>query len=84
MTAVDSLRDDRLDALLTAVLGQVQGDDPRTNELVSSLIRHLHAFVRETRPTDTEWLTGLDFLVRTGHTCTRSATSSSCCRTCSA
>lgn len=70
MTAVDSLRDDRLDALLTAVLGQVQGDDPRTNELVSSLIRHLHAFVRETRPTDTEWLTGLDFLVRTGHTCT--------------
>ena len=70
MTAVDSLREERLDALLTAVLGQVQGADPRTNELISSLIRHLHAFVRETRPTDSEWLTGLDFLVRTGHTCT--------------
>jgi catechol 1,2-dioxygenase len=70
MTAVDSLREERLDALLTAVLGQVQGADARTNELVSALIRHLHAFVRETRPTDTEWLTGLDFLVRTGHTCT--------------
>jgi catechol 1,2-dioxygenase len=70
MTTVDRLREDRLDALLTAVLGQVQGDDPRINELVSSLIRHLHAFVRETRPSETEWLTGLDFLVRTGHTCT--------------
>jgi hydroxyquinol 1,2-dioxygenase len=70
MTAADSLREDRLDALVTAVLGQVKGDDPRTNELVGALIRHLHAFVRETRPTDQEWLTGLDFLVRTGHTCT--------------
>jgi catechol 1,2-dioxygenase len=70
MTAADSLREDRLDALLTAVLGQVKGDDPRTEELVGALIRHLHAFVRETRPTDQEWLTGLDFLVRTGHTCT--------------
>jgi catechol 1,2-dioxygenase len=70
MTAVDSLREDRLDALLTAVLGQVRGDDPRTDELVSALIRHLHAFVRETRPSETEWLAGLDFLVRTGHTCT--------------
>jgi hydroxyquinol 1,2-dioxygenase len=27
--------------------------------------------VRETRPTPEEWLTGLDFLVRTGHTCTQ-------------
>lgn len=70
MTAVDTLREDRLDALLTAVLGQVGSDDPRTNQLVSSLIRHLHGFVRETRPTETEWLTGLNFLVLTGHTCT--------------
>jgi len=70
MTADDDLRQNRLDALLTAVLGQVKGDDPRINELVSALIRHLHAFVRETRPTDQEWLAGLDFLVRTGHTCT--------------
>src|SRR5919202_771791 len=66
----DELRDQRLDALLTAVLGQVQGDDPRVGELIGSLVRHLHAFVRETRPTQEEWLAGLDFLVRTGHTCT--------------
>jgi len=68
MTA-SALADERLDALLTTVLAQVRGDDPRSNELLSALIRHLHAFVREARPTQEEWLTALDFLVRTGHTC---------------
>ena len=66
MTTSESLRDQRLDALLGQVLGQVQGDDPRFSELISALIRHLHAFVRETRPTPEEWLAGLGFLVRTG------------------
>jgi catechol 1,2-dioxygenase len=66
MTTPDSLRDQRLDALLQAVLGSVQGNDPRFEELISALIRHLHAFVRETQPTPEEWLTGLGFLVRTG------------------
>ena len=66
MTTPDSLRDQRLDALLDQVLGQVQGDDPRAGELMSALVRHLHAFVRETQPTPEEWLTGLDFLDRTG------------------
>jgi catechol 1,2-dioxygenase len=70
MTDEDRVREDRLDALLSAVLGQVGGGDPRLRELTISLIRHLHAFVRETRPTEDEWLTGIDFLVRTGHTCT--------------
>jgi hydroxyquinol 1,2-dioxygenase len=70
MTSPDALRDARLDALLDAVLGQVQGEDPRFGELVRSLVEHLHAFVRETRPTPEEWLAGLDFLIRTGHTCT--------------
>ena len=70
MTSPDALRDERLGALLDAVLGQVQGEDPRFGELISALVRHLHAFVRETQPTPEEWLAGLDFLVRTGHTCT--------------
>jgi catechol 1,2-dioxygenase len=69
MTTPETLRDQRLDALLDAVLAQTHGDDPRTNELLAALIRHLHAFVRETTPTPEEWLTGLDFLVRTGQTC---------------
>ncbi|TQM02998.1 dioxygenase [Pseudonocardia kunmingensis] len=59
-----------LDRLLTAVLAQVQADDPRLAEIVRSAVTHLHAFVREVRPTEEEWLRGLDFLVRTGRTCT--------------
>jgi hydroxyquinol 1,2-dioxygenase len=70
MTTPETLREQRLDALLDAVLAQTKGDDPRANELLSALIRHLHAFVRETTPTPEEWLAGLDFLVRTGQTCT--------------
>jgi hydroxyquinol 1,2-dioxygenase len=66
----DPAADTQLNTLLAAVLAQTKSTDPRLNELVTSLVRHLHAFVRETRPTETEWLTGLDFLVRTGQTCT--------------
>ena len=36
---------------------------------VKSLVRHLHAFVREVRPTQKEWEYGIDFLTRTGHMC---------------
>ena len=32
-------------------------------------MRHLHAFVREVRPTQKEWEYGIDFLTRTGHMC---------------
>jgi catechol 1,2-dioxygenase len=58
------------DELTVAVLAQVQGSDPRVNELVGALVAHLHAFVRETRPTPKEWRYGLDFLARTGDFCT--------------
>ena len=56
--------------LTEAVLDQVQGDSARVNELLSALITHLHAFVREARPTPQEWRYGLDFLARTGDFCT--------------
>src|SRR5215207_9447818 len=40
--------------------------DPRTRELVTSLIRHLHAFARETRLTEAEWMAAIQWLNRTG------------------
>lgn len=40
--------------------------DPRTRELFTALVRHLHAFAREVRLTEAEWATGIDFLTRTG------------------
>jgi catechol 1,2-dioxygenase len=43
--------------------------DPRLRELLSSLVRHLHAFVRDTEPTIAEWERAIDFLTATGHKC---------------
>ena len=40
--------------------------DPRLREVMESLVRHLHAFVREVRPTAEEFEGGIDFLVRLG------------------
>lgn len=39
----------------------------RTKILVDSLVKHLHAFIKETKPTMEEWMYGINFLTRTGH-----------------
>jgi hydroxyquinol 1,2-dioxygenase len=36
---------------------------------MQSLVKHLHAFVREVRPTQEEWFQGIQFLTKTGHLC---------------
>jgi catechol 1,2-dioxygenase len=41
----------------------------RLHELSSSLIRHLHDFVREYRVSQVEWEAAIDFLTRTGQIC---------------
>lgn len=43
--------------------------DPRLREILTSLIRHAHTFVREARLTESEWLSGVEFLTRTGQKC---------------
>lgn len=43
--------------------------DPRFVALMSSLIRHLHAVVKEVEPTQAEWMAAIDFLTRTGQIC---------------
>jgi len=40
--------------------------DERLRAVMESLVRHLHAFVREVRPTEEEFERGIDFLVRVG------------------
>jgi catechol 1,2-dioxygenase len=40
--------------------------DPRLREVMESLVRHLHAFVREAKPTEPEFEAAVDFLVRLG------------------
>lgn len=56
--------------LTEAVLASLSNcTDPRLKEVMSSLIRHLHAFVREIEPTPEEWFAGIRFLTDTGHMC---------------
>jgi len=43
--------------------------DPRLKTIVNSLVRHMHAFVRDTELTFDEWRFAVDFLTRTGHMC---------------
>ena len=41
--------------------------NPRVKFLVDTLVKHLHAFIKEAKPTMDEWMYGIDFLTRTGH-----------------
>jgi hydroxyquinol 1,2-dioxygenase len=43
--------------------------DPRLRELVTALVRHLHAFARETRLTEAEWFEAIRFLTAVGQAC---------------
>jgi hydroxyquinol 1,2-dioxygenase len=43
--------------------------DPRLREILTGLVRHLHAFAREVELTIPEWNAGIDFLTRTGQKC---------------
>ncbi len=40
--------------------------DPRTAELMTALVRHLHDFAREVRLTEAEWMAAIQWLKRTG------------------
>jgi len=43
--------------------------DPRLRQVMGSLIKHLHGFVRDIEPTEKEWATAIDFLTRIGKMC---------------
>jgi hydroxyquinol 1,2-dioxygenase len=45
------------------------GQDARLKEVMTALIRHLHAFIREVQPSDAEWLAAIQFLTATGKIC---------------
>ncbi len=40
--------------------------DPRTAEVMSALVRHLHAFAREVRLSEPEWMAAMRWLTETG------------------
>ena len=44
--------------------------DPRLRELLTAVVRHVHALARETRLTQDEWEAAIRFLTATGQSCT--------------
>jgi len=44
--------------------------DARLPQVMEAAVRHLHAFLREVRPTEAEWQQGIDFLTAVGHATT--------------
>jgi hydroxyquinol 1,2-dioxygenase len=43
--------------------------NPRVKEVMTSLVRHLHAFAKDVHLTQQEWEVAIDFLTRTGQIC---------------
>ena len=56
------------EALVERVLNSFEGtENPRLKQIMQSLTKHLHNFVREVRLTEEEWNTGIEFLTQVGH-----------------
>jgi hydroxyquinol 1,2-dioxygenase len=54
-----------------AVIGRLSDSgDPRFKRVMTSLITHLHDFIREVQLSESEWLAAIDFLTDVGKACT--------------
>jgi hypothetical protein len=68
---VSTMREFDEKSITAAVIGRLaESDDPRFQRIMTSLITHLHDFVREVTLTESEWLTAIQFLTDVGRTCT--------------
>jgi hydroxyquinol 1,2-dioxygenase len=61
---VDLVTEDNITNL--AVERWATARDPRTAEVLTALVRHLHDFAREVRLTEAEWMAAIQWLTRTG------------------
>lgn len=55
------------DLVVAAMAG---AKNERLHQVMESVIRHLHAVVKEVEPTEEEWMMAIKFLTETGHMCT--------------
>jgi hydroxyquinol 1,2-dioxygenase len=60
-------RRDLADAALTDAVVDSFTTEGRFTTVMTSLVRHLHAFASEVELTEAEWFAGIDFLTRVGH-----------------
>ena len=62
--AIDYFTEARSEAVVNARMGS--DVSPRLAEVMTALVRHLHAFAKEVELTQAEWGLAVDFLTRTG------------------
>ena len=65
MSAEQSAREDEL--IERVVRSFDACESPRLKELMVGVVRHVHAFIRETRLTEEEWAEAIAFLTKAGH-----------------
>jgi protocatechuate 3,4-dioxygenase beta subunit len=59
------------DDITTEVLKRFDATtNPRLKQIMQSLVKHAHAFVRDVELTEEEWFAAIQFLTDTGHMCT--------------
>ena len=64
---------ENIDQVTQAVLDETRrAPDPRAKEIIQSLVRHLHAFVRETKLTEKEFDKAINYIVALGQLTTES------------
>ena len=63
---MDFTENDSVDAVVASF---ADTPDPRLRVVMDSLVRHLHGFLREVRPSIAEWERGIEFLTATGQKC---------------
>ena len=58
------------DTLTDAVIARLKDvEDPRFKHIITSLVKHLHAFARDVQLTEEEWFEGIKFLTAVGQKC---------------
>jgi len=67
MTKIDYFTEERSVEAVNDRMGE--DINLRLREVMESLIKHLHGFVKEVELTQTEWEIAIDFLTRTGQMC---------------
>ena len=69
-TAATKVRPTTEDDITAEVLRRFDGtEDPRLKQIMQSLVKHIHAFLKDVQLQESEWWKGIEFLTKTGHMC---------------
>ncbi|MBA2678666.1 MAG: intradiol ring-cleavage dioxygenase [Ktedonobacteraceae bacterium] len=61
-----NLADEDLTQAVLATFSDAQSSE-RYKQVMQSLVKHLHAFIKDVKLTEDEWFKAIDYLTRTGH-----------------